>query len=125
VMVCLAVFATLGGVLLKLALSEQRQVRMQEWRLQAEWLAESGIERAAARLADSADYTGETWEVSPEKLGDGFAGVVTIEVERVGAQPNLRQVRVRSDYLRDGVRSARHSKEIQVEIKQPSSETGS
>ena len=125
VMVCLAVFATLCGVLVKLALSERRQVRMQEWRHQAEWLAESGIERAAARLADSEDYTGETWEVSPEQLGQGTTGVVTIEVERVDAQPNLRQVRVRADYLRDGVRSARQSKETQVQIKEPSSENES
>jgi hypothetical protein len=98
---------------------------MQEWRHQAEWLAESGIERAAARLADSGDYTGETWEVSPEQLGQGTTGVVTIEVERVDVQPNLRQVRVRADYLRDGVRSARQSKETEVQIKQPPSENES
>lgn len=125
VMVCLAVFATLCGVLLKMALLERRQLRGQESRLQAEWLAESGIERAAARLATAADYTGETWQVSPEQLGQGAAGVVTIEVERVDAQPNSRLVHVRADYLRDDVRSARQSKEVQVEIKQPSSETGS
>jgi type II secretory pathway component PulK len=120
VMVCLVVFATLCGVLLKLALVEQRQVRMQEWRLQAEWLAESGIERAAARLADSADYAGETWTVATQEFAEG---AVTIEVERVEARPNLRLVRVRADYLRQGVRSARHSKDVQVEIKQQSSET--
>jgi Tfp pilus assembly protein PilX len=125
VMVCLAVFTTLAGVLLKLSLSERRQVRMQEWRLQAEWLAESGVERAAARLADSADYAGETWKVSPEQLGAGAACVVTIEVERIDAQPTMRRVRVRADYSRDDVRAARHSKEVLVAIKQPSSETGS
>ena len=122
VMVSLVVFATLCGVLLKLALVEQRQVRMQEWRQQAEWLAESGIERAAARLADSADYAGETWEVSTEETGVAD-GVVTIEIERVDARPNLRIVRVRADYLRHGVRSARHSKHVSVEINQQSSET--
>jgi type II secretory pathway component PulK len=122
VMVALVVFATLCGVLVKLALVEQRQVRMQEWRVQAEWLAESGIERAAARLAASADYAGETWQVSTEETGSA-AGVVRIDIERVDARPNLRVVRVQADYLRHGVRSARHSKHVSVEINQQSSET--
>jgi len=125
VMVCLVVFTMLGGVLLKLALTEQRQSRLREARLQAEWLAESAIERAAARLTQSAEYTGETWNVSADHLGDGAAGIVTIEVDPVEARANLRHVRVRVEYQRDGVRSTRQSKVVSVEIKHSSSETGS
>ena len=43
--------------------------RSQERRLQAEWLAESGAQRAVARLARDHDYTGETWSLTARDLG--------------------------------------------------------
>ena len=69
VMVCLVVFATLCGVLLKLALVEQRQVRMQEWRLQAEWLAEAARlsrEQGKVRLMIVFNVDFETYGVDPQ-----------------------------------------------------------
>ena len=116
VMACLAVVTLLCGVLLKLTLSEQRQARVQERRLQAEWLAESGIERAAAKLRDSPQYTGETWEPAAVELAPGTSGTITIEVELVDGRPDQRLVRVRADLLQDGVRQGRHSKEVQLKL---------
>lgn len=117
VMFCLAAATLLCGVLLKITLSEQRQGRFAEWRRQAEWLAESGIERAAAQLAASAEYTGETWDLTEEELSQHATGVITIEVEAVDGRSDLRLVRVRADYLRDGERRARHSAEVKVKLK--------
>ena len=117
VMGCLAVVTLICGVLLKLTLSEQRQSRVQERRLQAEWLAESGVERAVAKLSDSTGYTGEIWEPAAWESAPGDSCTCTIEVERLDGRPDLRLVRVRADYLQDGVRQARHSKEVNVKLK--------
>ena len=117
VMFCLAAATLLCGVLLKVTLAEQRQGRWAEWRLQAEWLAESGVERAAAQLAASAEYAGETWDLTAQELSQDATGVITIEVEAVAGQPDLRLVRVLADYLRDGERRARHSVEVKVKLK--------
>jgi hypothetical protein len=117
VMFCLAAATLLCGVLLKVTLSEQRQGRVAEWRLQAEWLAESGLERAAAQLAASSEFAGETWQLTADDLGADATGTVTIEVEAVDGRSDLRIVRVRADYLRDGERRARHSAEVKVQLK--------
>ena len=69
VLVCLLVMMLLGAALLKLALAEREQQPRSERRLQAEWLVESGLERARARLAADASYAGETWPLSAADLG--------------------------------------------------------
>ena len=51
VLVCLLVITVLGAALLKLTLAERDGNRHLERRLQAEWLLESGLDRALARLA--------------------------------------------------------------------------
>jgi type II secretory pathway component PulK len=116
VMVSLALFAALSGVLLKLALTEQRQARMEEWCLQSEWIVESAIERAAAQLAQSETYAGESWQVPAERLGEGNTCVALIQIERDADRENLRQVRVIADFRRDGQGVARRTKEITIEL---------
>ena len=49
------------GGLLRLVGSQRVLIRSEERTLQAEWLAESGVERAVARLAGDTSYRGETW----------------------------------------------------------------
>ncbi len=86
-----------------------------ERRLQAEWLVESGLERARARLAADSSYAGETWTLGASDLGlpespaivtgagngDRGGGVVTITVDRSG-QDRGGECRVQADYPRDG-----------------------
>ena len=89
---------------------------MEQRTLQAEWLAESGLERAAVRLAEAPDYRGETWQVPAADLGGPWSGTVTIAVEPVAAQPARRTVRVQADYP-DGVEPrARRRKHATVEL---------
>ena len=51
VIVCLVVATVVCGLLLKIAVLARESADAQHHRVQARWLAESGIERAAARLA--------------------------------------------------------------------------
>ncbi len=98
VLVCLIVAAALAAALLQMALAEhQAQVR-QGRELEAAWLAESGLERAAARLAADADYPGETWTIPAADLGGPHGAAVRIAVEPVPDRPDLRQVAVEADY---------------------------
>ena len=128
VLVCLVVMMLLGAALLKVALLERENNREAERRLQTQWLVESGLERARARLAADASYSGETWTQSAADLGlaepapasalaptaDRAVGVVTISVDRSGAAGRL--VRVQADYLRGGPHPSRHSEEQLIDL---------
>ena len=69
VLVCLIILTLISGAVLKVGVAQRELARSQERRLQAEWLAESGAERAIARLARDRDYAGETWSRQPADLG--------------------------------------------------------
>ncbi len=109
VMVCLVVIILITGVLLRAGRAGREVIRGEERRLQAEWLAESGLSRASARLAEARDYTGETWEVPAEAIGGAEPAVVTIAVETPDGQPGRRRVRVRADYPRGDLRAGRQA----------------
>lgn len=46
---------------------------------QADWLMHAGFSRAAAKLVVDADYSGETWLVTANQLGQSLAAEVLIE----------------------------------------------
>jgi hypothetical protein len=115
VMVCLVAITLISGVLIREGQAGRAVVRDEERRLQAEWLAESGLSRAAARLAEGRDYPGETWEIPAEAIGGGEPAVVTIAVEIPAGQPDRRSVRVRADYPR-GDHRARVSKRVVIDL---------
>ena len=114
VMVCLLVVSLICAAVLKMSISEHRQVRMHEWKLQMEWLAESAIERAVAKLSADKDYTGETWKLSADEFGLETSGNVKISVRPVEAQRGQFIVSVQADYLRVGQSNARLSKQVIV-----------
>ena len=130
VLVCLIILTMISGVVLKVSVARRELARSQERRLQAEWLAESGVERAIARLALDRDYTGETWSLPARELGrtehaptgtspataDAPAARITIKVERVPAASNRRRVHVQADYPLDAPGRSRHSKEIMIDL---------
>jgi type II secretory pathway component PulK len=123
VLVCLIIITLVSGTLLKVGLAHRELARAQERRLQAEWLAESGAQRALARLATNRDYVGETWSLSAQDLGQSetaseSAATVAIAVERVAADPARRRVKVTADYPRDPPRRARHTREFMIDLKQ-------
>ena len=120
VLIGLIIIGIVCAGLLKVALTRRAEVGSEERRLQAEWLAESGLERASARLAASTDYPGETWEIPAEDLGGRGAGTVSIQVEPVADHPDRRKVRVHADYPTGSDRRSRQGKEIEMRITPPS-----
>jgi Tfp pilus assembly protein PilV len=129
VLVCLLVLMILGAALLRIALVERESNRAAERRLQADWLVESGLERASARLAADPRYPGENWQVSAADLGlaepgesgaaagaTRAAGVVSILVDRAAKDTGRLRVRVQADYPRDGPFRTRRSQERFIDL---------
>ena len=117
VLIALIVIAIIGAGLLRVALARRAEVGMEERRLQSEWLAGSGVERALARLSRSDDYTGETWEIPPEDFGGRGPATVAIQVDRVADEAGRRKVRVRAEYPAGSSLRSRQSREILVQLK--------
>jgi len=114
--VCLAMASVVFLAVLRTALAEQDAMRTDAWLQQAGWLAESGIERAAARLAADPAYAGETWNIPADAFRGDDAAVVVIEVETPTGQPARRVIRVRADYPDAPRHRGRRSKQRSVQI---------
>jgi type II secretory pathway component PulK len=95
-LVCLAIIGVIGGTLLRWALMEHNLLRSREQASQARWLAEAGLERAAAKLAESADYTGETWLVPAGDLPGGQPARVHLHVAPI--EQGGRSIEVEVEY---------------------------
>lgn len=104
VLVSLFVATLLGLGLVELILMHHRQRTIAAERQQCFWLAEAGVQRAIHRLAKSADYPGETWQVSGEVLGTSRPGVVAIQVTKAAPSPSGRLIRVEARFPDDPVR---------------------
>jgi Tfp pilus assembly protein PilV len=117
VLVCLMVAAVVLGSMLGAAAAHRRALETELWRVQAQWLAESGLERAARRLAADPSYSGERWALPVELPDSTVAAAVNIQVGTVPDQPNRRLVRVRADYPDHPQDRARESKQVVVELR--------
>jgi hypothetical protein len=114
VLVALAVVAALFASMLKMAGAGRHQIEVELRRAQAECLAQSALERAAARLSREESYRGETWSVPAAELpGDG-PGAVSIAVEPDPADARRRLVTVRADYPDDPLRRCRITRQAAV-----------
>lgn len=114
--VCLAVIAAICGSLIKVVHAQRQQTRLEERKLQAEWLAEAGLERAAAKLINSQDYSGEIWQIAATEFAGRGGGSVKISVKKIVDQPAKRLVRVQADYPADSDGRARQSKQATMTI---------
>lgn len=114
--VCLVVASVIFLTLVRTMIAQRDSVEAAAWRIQAAWLAESGLERAAAQLAADAAYRGETWTIPAEELDSHNAAVVRIEVQPVSESPNARQVRVQADFPNHPEHRARQTKETVVYV---------
>jgi len=130
VLVCLVVITLIVAALLKVGLAQRNQIRSSERKLQAEWLAESGLDRALARLAADGDYSGEEWPILAQDLSLGEipttgeparasarpAAMIRISVEHVAQQANRRRIRVQADYGLDPPNRSRHTKQVLIDL---------
>jgi type II secretory pathway component PulK len=106
VMICLLGITVLSGTLLRLAVVQQRQGRMQQRQLQAEWLAAAALDRAAVKLTADPAWLGDVWTLDETVLetagtavvrvtsAKGDASVREITATASVAQPDLPPVRV-------------------------------
>ena len=98
VLVALAIISAIGMSLLKSAISQHRQVARDVLVVQSRWLAESGIDRAAALLKTDEKAAGFQWSVPAEQLGGRHAAKVTIEIKPVENAPQRRQIVAATEY---------------------------
>jgi len=116
ILVCVALAVTIIVSVARSAVVQQQRVRSRAWQLQARLLAESGLERAAARLAADPKYAGETWSVVPEALDGRHGAAVQIQVEALPRPSSRRLVRVRADFPDQPDARVRQTREAVVEI---------
>jgi hypothetical protein len=115
VLVCFAVAATLFAVIARQSIAIRDLGDRQLWTVQAQWIAEAAVERAAARLSANANYSGDTWTIPAAELSGRQGGVARIHVEAVAGRPDRRLVRVEADYPDDPVHRARWKTQITID----------
>ncbi len=81
VLALLAVLTIVCGLWVRFVLQEVSRQRLQEDVVQAEWLAEAGLRRAAARLANDRNFTGELWRVEGKEFSRPHSAMVKLGVE--------------------------------------------
>ena len=118
VIVTLIVLTMLMGALVKTVGLQRDVVRSDAVRVQAEWLLESSANRAAARIKEKPDYSGETWSPSPEELGQKEGAVVEIKVAADLKEPQRRRVSIRVEYpaTSEHEHKARLSREVLIDV---------
>jgi len=86
----LLVVMLMTGTIVQSLVVEIRQTRRNAAELQAHWLADAALARAAVQLRASSDYSGETWQPAIT-TDDSDVGVVEIRVERpAGEQAHVK-----------------------------------
>jgi Tfp pilus assembly protein PilX len=116
VLVCLLISTMILLSLLKIVLLHDRQLGREGVRVQAVWLAEAGLERAADRLAADSAFSGETWKIEASRLGGRDPATVTIRIDSVESQPHHRLVVVEAVYPAEGPEQARITRQTTVTL---------
>jgi type II secretory pathway component PulK len=98
VLVVLGVMFGISAAMLRRASLNRQEVQRREWAIQADWLVDSGMARAFAKLRSDPKYAEETWVVPAEDLGGANTGRVTIRLAGVEGQAGRRTLTVSADY---------------------------
>jgi Tfp pilus assembly protein PilX len=116
VVVCLIVAGMLLVSLLRTALLHDRQLTYEQYRAQAGWIAEAGLERASRRLALASDYAGETWNIEPGRFGGADGALVVIRIAREETRPSRRKVVVEAVFPVEGPHQARLTRQATMNL---------
>ncbi len=79
-LVCVVVVGALCAAGLVYARTSHRTTQDAFYRIQADWIAQGGMEKAIVALAENPKYRGERWIVSIEEHGEKEPGVAEIKV---------------------------------------------
>lgn len=112
IMICLLLISLLMSSLLKSALLQRRQIIKEQYRVQAEWILESALERAAQQRMENVEYKGEVWEISPMDLGTRYSGSAEITLKTKGKDNRLISIQARVTYPENAPYSVTRTKNI-------------
>jgi hypothetical protein len=118
VLICLSFATVVATLLIQAALAERTYANRIALTYQTDWLVEAGIDRAAARFAQSPTYEGETWPVSLQSANPPLNAVVHIEIKRT-ADSQTRLVRVKAEIRGEGSTHFESHKEIRLSVNGP------
>lgn len=113
--VCLVVSSMILASLTQIAVLSHRQQRAEAARMQTAWLAESGLERAADRLAADRNYSGELWTIPAAELGGQHDGRVEITI--ASPRSDDRVVTVVAVYPANAPGFAKVTKQVTLRLK--------
>jgi hypothetical protein len=116
VLVCMAIAMVLFLAWLKTAAMERKQLSAQQDRLQAELLADAGLDRAAAQLQSKGDYSGEIWQIGAEAFAGRGAATVTIQVKPLEENDTSHIVQAVAEYPVGTDTRVRRSKQITIVV---------
>lgn len=92
VLVCLVIVCGVVTAALRVSILAVTQTRVDERASQAEWLAEAGLEWSREKHEGDASWSGGTWRVSAQELGQPHDGDVVATVVGEGVARVLRIV---------------------------------
>ena len=101
-LVTLLVVMLVASAIVRSRVLAHRQARQGQYELQAQWLAEAGVERAQAQLTTASGYRSETWQPAlVTATGSALSAAVEIRVEPAENTPDARRVIVTATYPND------------------------
>jgi type II secretory pathway pseudopilin PulG len=114
-MVLLAVFMLLAASWVRRIVAERQEVRRYEREVQATRLAESGLARARAQLANSADYKGELWEIPADSWESHAPAEVQIDVQRDGSESGI-EITARAKFPKGDARAVQRTRRLIIQF---------
>lgn len=112
IVVFIVVSLALFGLWTRSIVRERDRQSLRQFRVQAERLAEAGIQRASALRTANAAYSEETWSVPAEDLDNVHAAQVRIHVA-ANQDGNATRYEVTAEYPLGAVRHAQRTKRIE------------
>lgn len=106
-MLCLILALAVIGGLLKQTSIELKQLKKEQYLVQANWLANAAAQRAVIELENQKNYTGETWNLSPEQITGTLPGSVKIEIQPSEIKDQSVIIRTIASYPSDSVDQVR------------------
>jgi Tfp pilus assembly protein PilX len=98
-LVTLLVVMLMTGTLVRALVMEARRSRQAANELQAQWVAEAALGRAAAQVRADPDYQGDTWQPAiTDSQGDDVAAIAEIRAEKLPNDPQRVQITIDTRY---------------------------
>ncbi|MFI4848351.1 MAG: hypothetical protein ACIAZJ_04595 [Gimesia chilikensis] len=121
-MLCLILALAVVGQILQQSQVEAKQLKQQQYLLQASSLGDAAAQRAVRRMIQDTDYDGETWKVEIESMGKVNPGEVVIEVEKNRQMEDSHIITTKASYPADDIYRVRVIREWPITVKSQNSE---